>query len=259
MSEPNKFGQQDFFNKQNMLRSNAEKTEVILFTSRFTKTPNIEKLSFANTVIELTERVCDLGVNLHKNLSLTCHINETCKKATNAILSIGRIRKYITRENLKLLVNALVISRLDYCNSILYGLPKQELDKHQKIQNTATRLITGTKRYKHIKPALRELHRLPVESRIIFKVLLITFKILRGLCPAYLSSLLQQYHPQRSLHPSSKLLFTVPSVNSVLNVPFLSPHLCILCNSLPDSFKNTTSLSSFKSALKTFLFRKFYF
>jgi len=77
------------WNMQNMLRSNAEKTEVILFTSRFTKTPNIEKLSFYNTVTELTERVCDLGVNLDKNLSLTYHINETCKKATNTIRSIG--------------------------------------------------------------------------------------------------------------------------------------------------------------------------
>ena len=86
------------WNTHNMLRNNAEKTEVILFTSRFTKTPNIEKLSFENTVIELTDRVCDLGVNLDKNLSLTYHINGTCKKATNAIRSIGRIRKYITRK-----------------------------------------------------------------------------------------------------------------------------------------------------------------
>ena len=75
---------------------------------------------------------------------MTYYINETCKKATNAITSMGRIRKYITKENLKLLVNALVISRLDYCNSILYDLLKQELDKLQRIQNTAARLITGT-------------------------------------------------------------------------------------------------------------------
>ena len=59
---------------------------------------------------------------------------------------MGRIRKYITKENLKLLVNALVISRLDYCNSILYDLLKQELDKLQRIQNTAARLINETKR-----------------------------------------------------------------------------------------------------------------
>ena len=173
---------------QNMLRSNAEKTEVILFTSRFTKTPNIEKLFFDSTVIELTEKVRDLGVILHKNLTPTYHINETYRKATNAIRSIGRIRKYLTNKNLKLLVNALVISRLDYCNSILYGLPKRELDKLQRVQNTAAGLI---KQYDHIKPApLQKLHWLRVESRIIFKVILITFKILHGLSPAYLSSLL---------------------------------------------------------------------
>ena len=68
------------WNTQNMLRSNADKTEVMLFTSRFTTTPNIEGLSFGNTVIELNEQVCDLGVNLDKNLSLAYHINETCQK-----------------------------------------------------------------------------------------------------------------------------------------------------------------------------------
>ena len=139
---------------------------------------------------------------------------ETRRKATNAIRSIGRIRKCLTNENLTLLVKALVISRLNYCNSILYGLPKRELDKLQRVQNTSARLITGTKQYDHIKP-LQKLHWLPVESRIIFKVILITFKILHGLSPAYLSSLLQEYHPSRSLPSFSKSLLTVPTMNSV--------------------------------------------
>ena len=65
----------------------------------------------------------------------------------------------------------------DYCNSILYGLPKRELDKLQRVQNTAAHLITGTKQYNHIKSALQKLHWLPIQSRIIFKVILITFKI----------------------------------------------------------------------------------
>ena len=126
------------WNTQNMLRSNAEKTEVILFTSRFTKTPNIEKLFFDSTVIELTEKVRYLGVILDKNLTRTYYISETCRKATNAIRSIRRTRKYLTNENLKLLINALVISRLDYCNSILYGLPKRELDKLQSSKHCST-------------------------------------------------------------------------------------------------------------------------
>ena len=246
------------WNTQNMLRSNAEKTEVILFTSRFTKTPNIEKLFFDSTVIEVTEKARDLGVILDKTLTPTYHINETCRKATNAIRSIGRIRKYLTNKNLKLLVNALVITRLDYYNSILYGLPKRELDKLQRVQNTAARLIN---QYDHIKPApLQKLHWLRVESRIIFKVILITFKILHGLSPAYLSSLLQEYHPPRSLRSSSKSLLTVPTINSVTYgeraFSFCAP---TVRNTLPDSLKNAASLSSFKSALKTFLFRKFYF
>ena len=112
---------------------------------------------------------------------------------------------------------------------------------------------------KNIKPALRELHWLLVKSLIIFKVLLITFKIIHGLCPAYLSSLLQQYRPQRSQRSSSKLLFTVPTVNSVTYgeraFSFFAP---ILWNSLAGSVKNTTSLLSFKFALKTFLFREFF-
>ena len=149
------------------------KRQRLLFTSRFTKTSNIQKLFFDSIVIYLTERVRDLGVIFDKNLRLTYHINETCRKATNVIRSIGRIRKYLTNGNL----NALVISRLNYCKSILYSLPKQELDRLQRIQNTAARLITETKQYELINPAVRELHWLPVESRLIFKVILITFKI----------------------------------------------------------------------------------
>ena len=198
-------------NTQNMLRSDAEKTEVILLTPRFTKTPNIEKLFFDRTVIDLTERVRDLGVILDKNLRLVYHINETCRKETNAIRSIGRIRKYLTNGNLKLLFNALVISRLNYCKSILYSLPKQELDRLQRIQTTAARLVTQTKQYELTNPALRELHWLPVESRIIFKTIRITFKILYG------------HFFVLFVVPVTRIPSTTKS-SSILQVTFYCPH-----------------------------------
>lgn len=81
-----------------------------------------------------TEKVCDLGVILDKNLTLTHHINETFRKETNTIRSIC---KYLTNENL----NALVISPVDYCNSIFYGLPKQELDKLQREFKTLKHIL----------------------------------------------------------------------------------------------------------------------
>ena len=91
---------------------------------------------------------------MDKNLSFTNHINDMCKKATLAIRSIGRIRKYLPNDGIKRLVNALVMSQLDYSNSLLYGLPKYQIDKLQRLQNTAARLVAGTRRSDHIKPVL---------------------------------------------------------------------------------------------------------
>jgi len=138
----------------------------------------------------------------------------------------------MTWEDLRLLVSALVISRLDYCNSILYSLPKHELDKLPRIHNTAARLITGTKRYEHINPGWE------IYTGYLY------FHDYPSFCPAYLLSLLQQYHPKPTL---------------ILCERAFSVSTPILWNSLPDSTKNTTSLSSFKTGFKTFLFRNFIF
>ena len=83
------------------------------------------------------------------------------------------MRKYLSPSNLKHILKAFVISRLNYCNDILYGLPKLEHEKLQRVQNIAARLITGTSRKDHITPLLKNLHWLPVRSRIIFKILLL--------------------------------------------------------------------------------------
>ena len=87
-------------------------------------------------------------------VSFTEHINEMCQKASYTTRSIGRIRKFLPSDGLKMLVNSLVISRLDYCNSLLYDIPKYQRDKLQRIQNTAAQMITGARSYDHITPIL---------------------------------------------------------------------------------------------------------
>ena len=109
------------------------------------------------------------------------------------ITNIRRISKYLSKECRKSLVHAYVTSRLDYCNSKLYGLPKYQLSKLQRIQNMAARLITDTMKfdhiivsnYNHINPVLNNLHWLPVNYRIQFKILTITFKAIHGMAPSY--------------------------------------------------------------------------
>ena len=128
---------------------------------------------------------------MHNNLSFSSHINEICKKSTLAIRSIGRFRKHLSLDGLKMLVNALVIPRLDYCNCLLYGIPKYQRDKLQIIQNTAARLVMGLKRSDHVTPILKNLHWLPVEKRIEFKILLITYKTIYGQSAYYLKPFIE--------------------------------------------------------------------
>ena len=243
------------WNTQNMLLCNPGKTEVIQFTSRFVRNPVLSQFSFGNTIIELSDKVRDLGVILDKELNLRQHVNDTCKKAISAIRSISRIRKYMSQSNLKRIVNAFVISRIDYCNSILYGLPTVEHEKLQRVQNIAARLITGSSRRDHITPVLKNLHWLPVKLRITFKILLLTYKILNGQSPSYLTSLISSYKPVRSLRSSDLLLLQVPNVMTATygqrTFSYCAPKLW---NSLPKFLKESETVTIFKKKLKTFLF-----
>ena len=89
-----------------------------------------DSITFAGTEINITKKARNVGVIMDNNLPLSSHINEIlCKKSTLAIRSIGCIPKYLSLDGLKMLVNALVISRLDYCNCLLYSIPKYQRDK----------------------------------------------------------------------------------------------------------------------------------
>ena len=174
-----------------------------------------------------------------------------------AIRKINTIRHFLTQDALKTLVCSLVLSRLDYCNSLLAGCPKILLNKLQKVQNSAARLICRLPRSAHITPALESLHWLPIEQRINYKLLLLTFKALNGYGPSYLSDLLQLYVPSRSLRSScdSRRLRIPPFKRKTSGFRAFAYQASVLWNSLPHSLRHTESVPAFKRALKTYLFR----
>ena len=100
--------------------------------------------------------------------------------------NIGRIRRYLTNDNVKSLVYALIMCRIDQNNSIMYGICESEISRLQRLQNSCARLIYGKKKFDHVSGLFAELHWLPVRRRIIFKALLFVFKVFTGSAPVYL-------------------------------------------------------------------------
>ena len=114
------------------------------------------------------------------------YVTNVCKSGFYHLRNISNIRKHLTQQNAETLIHAFISSRLDFCNSLLYSLPKYLIDRIQNVQNAAARIVSLTQRCDHITPILFNLHWLPVQDRIVFKVLLITYKVLYGMAPLLL-------------------------------------------------------------------------
>ena len=153
-------------------------------------------------------------------------------------------------------MHAYITSRIDYCNNLFVGLPQELLNKLQSVLNTAARLVTMTRKFDHITPVLKDLHWLPVRERAIFKILLMVFKSLNGLAPSYLQNKLT-LKPSNGLRSDHTNLLIVPRSNlksyGDRSFSIAGPKLW---NLLPKSLRMCTSLESFKSKLKTFLFTR---
>ncbi len=177
------------------------------------------------------------------------------KQNSSILETLPCLRNMLSVSDAEKLVHAFMTSRLDYCNALLGGCPASSINKLQIVQNTAARVLTRSRKYDHIIPILQSLHWLPIHFRISYKILLLAYKALNGLAPAYLTNLLSRYNPTRSLRSQNSGLLVVPriakSTKGGRTFSYLAPKLC---NSLPDKVCGSDTPSLFKSRLKTHLF-----
>ncbi len=168
---------------------------------------------------------------------------------------LAKVKPILSSKNFEKVIHAFITSRLDYCNSLYFGIGQTALSRLQRVQNAAARLLTSTKKRDHITPVLRSLHWLPVRYRVNFKILLLVFKSLNGLAPAYLSDLLTEHRPFLSLRSSNQRLLSIPKSRlKCRGDRAFSVAAPTLWHALPLCIRSAPSISDFKSMLKTYLF-----
>ena len=242
----------------NMLKCNDPKTEMMVISSKFSPISDTLPVKVGNVDISAADKIRNLGVIMDKHLSMTQHISNVVRNAFLKIREISYYRRFLTHSATKTLIHAYVTSRLDYCNGLLYGLPKESINRLQSVLNTAARLVTLTRKYDSITPVLKELHWLPVEFRIQYKIILQVFKTLNDMGPKYLSDKLH-LKTTRGLRSDNKKLLKIPTsrLKSYGDRAFsvAGPRLW---NDLPDHLRLCTKPDIFKRDLKTYLFNKAY-
>ena len=216
-----------------------------------------------NNRISPSPCVRNLGSWFDSNLSMTDHINKACNAAFYHLHNLRHITKYLSRDSLITLIHAFITSRLDYCNGLLFGLPKVQIAKLQHVQNAAARLILGIGKFSHITLALYELHWLPVSLLIDYKILLLAFKCIYDLVPTYLSDLISiKLNSLYNLRFTGKLLLDHPKGKMLTTLgarSFSAAAPKLWYEELPVELRQATSLNSFKSRLKTYLFKKYFY
>ena len=142
---------------------------------------------FGDATVKPTASAGNTGAVFDDTMSFEEHVNELCRAAFYHIRNISCIRPCLSIDSTKTLVHALVTSPLDHCNSLLYGLPDYLIQRLQYFfMNVAAKVITCKRQFDHVTPLLIELHWLPACQRIVFKILLYTFKALHSATPTVL-------------------------------------------------------------------------
>ena len=241
----------------NKLKMNNDKPEIMLCgTAMELKNIDIETVKIGDDLVDFSHEVKDLGILIDQNISFSNHVSYLRKCCYAELRRISNIRPFIDEKSAVQLCVSLILSKLDYCNCLFYGMTKENFHKLQLVQNHAARLVKKVDKRSSAKSILKELHWLPVEQRVEYKIALIVFKCLNvDEFPSYLKNLICVYTPNRSLRSADKLFLSKPIMKLKVgerSFRYAAPNVW---NSLPFELRSCNSLTIFKRKLKTHFFK----
>jgi len=200
---------QYWFWQNNLL--NRDKSEVIYFGTRQRLCNLQSTICVAGHDVISSETVKILGVTFDSTLSFQTHVNNVVRSCNFHLCALRHIRRALPRDITNTIAFSIVGSKLDYCDSLLFKIPTSTLQKLQRVQINLARVVCGiSKLQRPSEDLLYELHWLPVRQRIHYKIATITYQALQLQQPTYISSLLINYIPPRTLRSTSQGLLDTP-------------------------------------------------
>ena len=241
----------------NKLKMNNEKTEILLCgPKKYVESSDCDHICIEGENISFADNARNLGVYFDCTFSMEHHVKQLCKSLFFELRKISHMRAFLNEASLQKLITSFVLSRMDYCNSLLVNLPNDTITKLQRIQNHAARLVLKKTKRDHVTPLFRKLHWLPLQARIDYKICVLCFKCINKTAPSYLSDLLEQYVPSRLLRSGSQNLLKIPPrANKKCTEKAFKHCAPYIWNSLPSDIREAKSESQFKNYLKTHLFK----
>ena len=188
------------------------------------------------------------------------HVNKLVSTSYVTMRNITKIQHSLDQDTLKTLCHALVMSKIDYCNSTLLGMADYNLVKLQWVQNMLCRIVTATGKYDRISDQMIRLHWLKVEYQIVFKIATLMFRCVNNTAPSYLTDLISTVcrHNLNLCLQAQGLLPTARASTTQVHKQSFALGGPWIWNSLPNHIRRTEAIDKFKTSLKTYLFQKCY-
>jgi len=240
----------------NGLQLNPDKSEVMLAGTVYQLQAAliITSVEVAGTQLPVADEMKTLGVIIDSQLKFNSHVSSIIRSCNYHAQAIRHIQHLLTPEMVRKLACSLILSKVDYCNALLHGAPIGTVSKLQRLQNNIARIVTKAERRADAWPILKQLHWLPIDCRIQYKIALLTFKARTTEIPSYLSHLLSSQHDCGYFLRSSLVpLLTVPYCKTELGKRAYRVAAPTIWNSLPVSVLTSPSVAVFKTRLKAFL------
>ena len=171
---------------------------------------NTFEIKIGSEVIKPTPSARNLGFHMKAQLKSQTHITKVCGTAYSTLKNITRVWNLLTPEAAKIIIQGLVISKLDYCNGLLLEASAHQMNKLQIVQNMCCRIIKNLRKYDHTSDAMKDLHWLKIPQHIQFKVLVAIYQCVSGLAKPFVINLLDLNLTRKHLRSNTQGKLPIP-------------------------------------------------